>query len=93
MLVIAGPVADGAAVRAVCERLRAVMSTTTARTIVVDAGSFPATCRSIEVLARLQLTARRAGGRIRLQRASPPLRNLLEFAGLADIVQVGAHDP
>ncbi len=93
MLVIAGPVADDAAVRAVCERLRAVMSTTSAPTIVVDAGALPANCRSIEVLARLQLTARRAGARIRLHRASPPLRHLLEFAGLADIVLVRAHDP
>jgi hypothetical protein len=87
LLLIAGPVADGAAVRALCERLRAVIANTDARqTIAVDVGALHATCRSIEALARLQLTASRAHRRIRLQRASPALEQLLDFAGLADVV-------
>lgn len=91
LLVIAGPVPDAAAARVLRERLRAVMSTTDAPTIVVDVAALPATCRSIEALARLQLTARRANRGIRLTRASPALEHLLDFAGLADVVPIAAH--
>jgi anti-anti-sigma regulatory factor len=45
----------------------------------------------VDTLARLQLTARRAGGRIRVRGASDDLRHLLVLAGLADVVgQEGA---
>lgn len=86
MLAIAGPVADDRAVRALCERLGVVIDTTDADTIVVDVGALPANCRSLEALARMQLTARRAHRSIRLQRTSPALQDLLDFAGLADVV-------
>lgn len=82
----AGGVADDAAVRALCERLHAVIVRSDAHTIVVDVGPLPANCRSIEALARLQLTARRNDRLIRLRRASPELQQLLDFAGLADVI-------
>jgi hypothetical protein len=37
---------------------------------------------TLDVLARLQLAARRRGCEIRLVRASPELRELIKFAGL-----------
>lgn len=56
------------------------------RTIVCDAGVLPTDAHAVDALARLQLTARRDGRRIRLQRASPELEQLLEFVGLAEVV-------
>jgi len=37
---------------------------------------------TVDALARLQLTARRLGRRIRLRNASPELRELIDFTGL-----------
>lgn len=85
LLVIAGPLA-AADVPRLCERLRAVIATSDDRTIVCDVSAVPANCQAVEALARLQLTARRDGRRIRLQRASPELEQLLEFVGLAEVV-------
>lgn len=92
LLVVAGAVADDAAVRALCDRLRAVIATTDAQVIAVDVRDLPATCRSIEALARLALTARRSRRRIRLRRASPALEQLLDFAGLASVLPTAALD-
>jgi hypothetical protein len=86
LLVVAAPIGD---VAMLCERLRSVFATSDAEVVVCDVGALPANARTIEALARLQLTARRLGRRIRLQRASPELEQLLEFAGLADVVAVG----
>ena len=90
LLVIAGPVAGPEDIRRLCEQLRAVVASGDARVVVCDVSALPADARAIEALARLQLTARRLGRRIRLQRASRCLEQLLEFAGLADVVSVNA---
>ena len=87
LLVIGGPIGDGD-VDALCERLAAVIATSDAESIVCDVGGLPANVKTVEALARLQLTARRRGRRIRLQRVSPELEGLLEFVGLADVVPV-----
>ena len=42
----------------------------------------------VDALARLQLDARRRGGRLRLRNASDELRGLLELVGLADVLAV-----
>ena len=42
--------------------------------------------RMLEVLARLQLTARQSGATICLQHACPRLRDLLAGSGLADLL-------
>ncbi|MFF8915308.1 STAS domain-containing protein [Streptomyces sp. NPDC015032] len=43
----------------------------------------------VEAIARLGLVARRAGGRrLRLRKAPPELRSLLDLVGLADVVDV-----
>jgi NADPH-dependent ferric siderophore reductase len=89
VIVITGPIADGD-VEALCALLRAVVATSDAAVIICDVAALPANARAIEALARLQLTARRLHRRIRLQRASPELRQLLQFAGLAGVVPAGA---
>lgn len=86
LLVIAGPVAAGADVWALCEQLSAVMATCTSDTVVCDAHGLPPNARALEALARLQLTARRLDRRIRLRRASPALQQLIAFTGLGDVV-------
>jgi hypothetical protein len=42
----------------------------------------------IDSLARLQLDARRRGGRLRLRNVTDELRGLLELVGLADVLAV-----
>lgn len=37
---------------------------------------------SVDALARLQLTAKRLGGRIRLRSTAPELRELIDFVGV-----------
>ena len=59
-------------------------------TIVCDVGSLPPDAGAIDTLARLQLTARRLGLELRLRHASNDLRDLLDFAGLRDVLRVEA---
>lgn len=47
------------------------------------AGIGPPGLAAVDVLARMQLTARRAGGRIRLRDPAPALGALLRLVGLA----------
>ncbi len=42
----------------------------------------------VDSLARLQLDARRRGGRLRLHNVTDELRGLLELVGLADVLAV-----
>jgi hypothetical protein len=88
VLVIAGPIGDGDGAR-LCERLTALAHGSDAEVIVCDVQALAADARSVDALARLQLTARRLGRRIRLYRASAELDALLSFLGLADVVGGG----
>jgi ABC-type transporter Mla MlaB component len=49
--------------------------------------------RALDSLARLQLTARRMGTTIRLHHASPALVDLIELAGLTDVLTVVSVGP
>ena len=82
VLVVAREIADGD-VRRLCERLAAVVAGSDAEVVVCDVRGLPADIASVDALARLALTARRLGRRIRLQRASAELERLVAFAGLA----------
>ena len=93
LLVIAGPVAGREDVRALCEQLDAVMASCAAETVICDVDALPPDARALEALARLQLTARRAHRRIRLQRARPELLQLLHFAGLAEVIPARTSPP
>ncbi|MFE9646819.1 STAS domain-containing protein [Streptomyces sp. NPDC006365] len=66
-----------------CEDVRARLEATGAGVLVCDvAGLGPPGLTTVDVLARLQLAARRAGGRIRLRDPDPALRALLGLVGI-----------
>lgn len=90
VLVLSGLLAPGDLPR-LCDRLRRLLRDSGAEVVVCDVGALPADVATVEVLARLQLTACRLGGRIRLQRASPELVRLLAFVGLAGVLSCGGR--
>lgn len=57
-----------------------------ARTITVDAAGLDADAVTVDVLAGLQLAARRRGFELELRGSSPELRELVEFAGLEPVL-------
>ena len=62
--------------------------------IVVDVGDLvDPDGTTIDILARLQLAARRLGRRIVLRHASFELQELLAFAGLSDVLPVAPELP
>lgn len=92
VLVVPGPVTQDA-VAGLCARTRALLAGGTARTVVCDvAGIGPPGLAAVDLLARLELTARRAGGRIRLRDPDPALRSLLRLVGLGIQVEGEAEE-
>jgi ABC-type transporter Mla MlaB component len=84
VLLIGGPITRGDA-PALCESARGLLEGSGAHILVCDVGALVhPDLAAVDVLARLQLVARRLGCRMVLQRASPELRELLAFAGLDD---------
>nr|WSY52268.1 STAS domain-containing protein [Streptomyces sp. NBC_00886] len=66
-----------------CDEVRALLEATGARVVLVEVvGPGPPGLATVDLLARLDLTARRAGGRIRLRPPAPALRALLDLVGL-----------
>jgi hypothetical protein len=55
--------------------------------VLCDVRSLPANAAAVDLLARLQLAARRHGGEIRLSGASKPLRELIALCGLAGVLE------
>ena len=83
VIVLAGPITRDEAPR-LCEEVRARLEATGAGVVVCDAaGLGPPGLTTVDVLARLQLAACRAGGRIRLREPDPALRALLSLVGLS----------
>lgn len=78
-----------------CDDVRARLEATGGGVVVCDvAGLAPPGLAAVDALARLELTARRAGGRIRLKDPDPALRALLDLVGLRfDASVVAAGDP
>ncbi|WP_078914197.1 STAS domain-containing protein [Streptomyces sp. NRRL S-37] len=87
VLVLSGPLTRDE-VSGPCDALRALLDGGgggggSGRVVVCDvAGLGPAGLAAVNLLARLQLTARRSGGRIRLRDPSPALCALLDLVGL-----------
>lgn len=83
VLVLSGPLTTDE-VSGPCEALRTLLDGEgRSRVVVCDvAGLGPPGLAAVNLLARLQLTARRAGGRIRLRDPSPTLCALLDLVGL-----------
>ncbi|MGW2825449.1 STAS domain-containing protein [Streptomyces sp. NPDC001443] len=94
-LVLVGPVTrEGVA--GLCDDVRAAVRACPARVAVVDVGGLgPPGLGAVDLLARLELAARRAGGRIRLRAPDPSLRALLRLVGLCFEVegQVEQREP
>ena len=93
MLVIGGSIA-AADVPGLCERVRAVLEGSDADPLLCDVSALvDLDAVTVGALARLQLTARRLGRRVRLRHASPELQQLLAFMGLDDVLPSGALRP
>ena len=87
-LVIAGPVDDADADR-LSDRVRLLLEHGGAELVVCDVGSVSdAGLATVALLAELQLTARRCGGRIRVRNASSELHEILALAGLCEVLGV-----
>ena len=70
-----------------CDELVALFRDTGAAVVVCDVGAHAeADLTTVELLARLQLTARRHGRTIEVYRASPRLRALLAVTGVGESV-------
>jgi ABC-type transporter Mla MlaB component len=77
-----------------CGRVRASLEQRRGDVVVCDVGAVRSPdAVTVDVLARLQLTARRLGGRILLRDAPPGLQDLLDFVGLSDAVPVAGALP
>ena len=85
---IAGPIGHGD-VAGLCARLCDVLTRSDATVVVCEVGTLTPSAVAVDALARLQLTARRHGSRIRLRNVSRELDELLVFAGLADVLGRG----
>ncbi|MGW1805001.1 STAS domain-containing protein [Streptomyces sp. NPDC002078] len=82
VLVLPGPVTRDE-VAALCARVQMLLAGSGARVVVCDVGGLgPPGLAAVDLLARLELAARRAGGRIRLRDPDPALHALLDVVGL-----------
>ncbi|MFF5564313.1 STAS domain-containing protein [Streptomyces sp. NPDC012623] len=86
VLVVAGHLTP-ADVPRLHEELNAALPATAADVICDVAGLVRPTLAAVEVLARLRLTARRRGCRLRLRGAGRELRTLLDLVGLSDLAR------
>ncbi|MFE7762739.1 STAS domain-containing protein [Streptomyces sp. NPDC057438] len=92
VLVLPGPLTRDEVPR-LCAEVRARLEKTGGGTVVCDvAGIGPPGLAAVDALARMQLAARRAGGRIRLRDPAPALRALLRLVGLAFEVEGEAEE-
>ncbi|MBA3621766.1 MAG: STAS domain-containing protein [Actinomycetota bacterium] len=89
-MVIDSPI-DGVDIARLCGRVRALLERNHSDLLVCDVGALVETdVGTIDVVARLQLTAQRLGWRIALRHASGQLCELLVLAGLGDVVPLAA---
>jgi ABC-type transporter Mla MlaB component len=73
-----------------CARLRALLVGTRPEVVVLEVGGVvDPDLATVEAVARLQLTARRAGTSVELHYACERLRELLGLMGLRDVVPCG----
>lgn len=86
LLVLTGPVRRRD-VPELCARLRAAQRASPDAEVICDVGAVTtADLPTLDALARLQLTARRGGGGIRLRNPPPGLWALLELAGFDQLL-------
>ena len=73
-------------VPAACDGLRELVGARDADLVVCDVTGIAADLMTVEVLARLRLTALRLGCRLELRGASRELQQLIGFCGLRDVL-------
>ena len=93
VLVMIGPITrDG--IPSLCERARRLLGGCDPGPVACDVGALERPdAVTIDGLARLQLTARRLGYRVELQRACGELEELLVLTGLGDVVPCAGTGP
>ncbi|MER6382753.1 STAS domain-containing protein [Streptomyces sp. NPDC001250] len=92
VIVLPGPVTRDD-VAGLCERVRTLLAGDGARVVVCDVGGLgPPGLAVVDLLARLELAARRSGGRIRLRDPDPALLGLLGLVGLRFQVEGQAEE-
>jgi ABC-type transporter Mla MlaB component len=85
---LAGPIAR-LDIPALCAQARRLLESADADRLICDVSAVvDADAVTIDALARLQLTARRAGSQVGLKNASRELRDLLDFAGLSRVLTI-----
>jgi len=73
---------SGDARAALCAQVRRLLGRGDIEVVTCDCDNAVADLEAIDALARLQLTAQRLGGRIRLRAAPADLADLIEFVGV-----------
>lgn len=68
------------------DRVCALLRASRGGVVLCDVRGVPSDCVTVDALARLQLAAKRHGCRVRLQRASDELLELVAFMGLKDVL-------
>jgi ABC-type transporter Mla MlaB component len=87
-----GAVIARAEIPALSERARRLMEGVDADRLICDVGAITnPDAVTVDALARLQLTARRLGRHVRLEHASPQLRELLAFVGLSEVLPLSGQ--
>ena len=90
VLVVGGRIPRGG-VWGLCEQVRRLLSTRRVDLVTCDVAALaPVDATAIDTLARLQLTARRLGGAIRLRDATDELRDVLALTGLREALPLCA---
>jgi anti-anti-sigma regulatory factor len=86
-LIALGPTVDRADIAALCRLLAVLLRDRRDAVVHCDVGTItePDTV-TLEALARLQLTARRLGGRIQVCGAQRRLREVIAFTGLGEVL-------
>jgi ABC-type transporter Mla MlaB component len=90
VLAIGGPIAR-ADIPALCERVEALLESSSAGVVVCDVGDVvEPDAVTVDTLARLALATQRRGRQLRLRNTCPDLLDLLALMGLVDVVGAGA---
>jgi len=82
---IRGPIAR-ADLPGLCDRVCALLAESRAGLALVDVAGIEPDAVCVDALARLQLGAKHHGCQVRLRNATPGLRELVAFMGLADVL-------
>ena len=90
-MVLEGPMV-GADVRALCERLGSLLDAGRSDRVECECSALSdGDLRTVNALARLQLTARRRGAKLLLHGAPDALAELVSLVGLARILRLGVE--